>query len=58
MLHDGEMYTAFDFSRTISDSYNFEFQLTDEYDSPLENQIVWMEIGFKPKAGTNFKHLT
>ena len=49
------MYTALDLHRTITDPYSFKFQLTDEFDQPISDQLVWMEVGIKPKAGTNFK---
>ncbi|KKN33509.1 hypothetical protein LCGC14_0803060 [marine sediment metagenome] len=54
-LHVGEPYTYFDFHRTITDSYEFSFQLTDEVGGFLEDQVIWMEIGWKPKSGLNYK---
>ena len=50
-------YTYFDFHRTITDNYEFQFELTDERGDFLADQLVWMEIGFKPKAGLNYKIL-
>jgi len=54
-LLEGEPYTYLDLHRTITDEYQFTFQLTDEVDDPLSDQLVWMEIGIKPKAGLDYK---
>ena len=54
-LHVGEPYTALDFHRTITDAYDFTFRLVNESGDPITNELVWMEIGWKPKAGLNYK---
>jgi hypothetical protein len=54
-LQVGKLYTYFDFHRTITDNYEFQFELTDERGELLADQLVWMEIGLKPKAGLNYK---
>ena len=54
-LQVGKPYTYFDFHRTITDSYEFQFELTDERGEFLSNQLIWMEVGLKPKAGLNYK---
>ncbi|MHA2253104.1 MAG: hypothetical protein ACXAD7_22260 [Candidatus Kariarchaeaceae archaeon] len=56
-LHEDEPYTYFDFHRTITDDYEFTFELTDSRGELLAEQLIWMEIGFKPKAGLNYKVL-
>jgi hypothetical protein len=55
-LQEGEPYTYLDVHASITDDYEFTFQLTDN-DIPVQNSPVWMEIGIKPRAGTNFKLL-
>ena len=57
MLHEDEPFTLLDLHRTITDSYTFDFQLTDEFDQPIEDQPVWLQIGIVPKSGNNFKVL-
>ncbi|KKM19795.1 hypothetical protein LCGC14_1652000, partial [marine sediment metagenome] len=54
-LQEGKPYTYFDFHRTITDSYEFQFELTDERGEFIPDQLIFMEIGFKPKAGLNYK---
>ncbi|MBA7690125.1 hypothetical protein ES703_98649 [subsurface metagenome] len=54
-LLEGEPYTYLDLHRTVTDEYDFTFQLTDEVDDPLSDQLVWMEVGIKPKAGLDYK---
>ena len=54
-LHVGEPFTYLDFHRTVTDDYEFTFQLTDKKGNYLEDQVVWMEVGWKPKAGLNYK---
>ncbi|NVM56387.1 MAG: hypothetical protein HWN66_22000, partial [Candidatus Helarchaeota archaeon] len=54
-MHEGEPFTYLDLHRTVTDTYNFQYQLLDEEGKALENQLVWMEIGWKPKSGLNYK---
>ena len=56
-LHEGEMYTYLDLHRTITDSYELQFQLLDERGEPIPDQLIFYEIGWKPKAGLNYKLL-
>jgi len=54
-LLEDEMYTYLDLHRTITDNYEFQFQLIDEEGNPIPDQIIFYEIGWKPKAGLNYK---
>ncbi|KKK81217.1 hypothetical protein LCGC14_2815700, partial [marine sediment metagenome] len=54
-LQDEKPYTILDFYKTITDSYEFKFQLVDDTGNALQDQLIWMEIGWKPKAGLNYK---
>jgi hypothetical protein len=60
-LHEGDPYTYLDLHGTIMDDMEFTFELTGKPEngdtSVLANQLLWLEIGIKPKAGLNFLEL-
>ncbi|MBD3216618.1 MAG: hypothetical protein GF311_28645, partial [Candidatus Lokiarchaeota archaeon] len=53
-LEEGEEYSALSIDALVREEYQFNFKLTDWNDKPIQNNIVWLHIGFMPKSRTGF----
>ncbi|KKK96304.1 hypothetical protein LCGC14_2664100, partial [marine sediment metagenome] len=53
-LEQGEEYTAIQIDVLAREDYEFTYKLTDYTDSPINNSIVWMQLGFMPKSESKF----
>ncbi|KKL75104.1 hypothetical protein LCGC14_2058230, partial [marine sediment metagenome] len=53
-LEQGEEYTAIQLDVLAREDYEFTYKLTDYADSPINNSIIWMHLGFMPKSESKF----
>ncbi|KKK95333.1 hypothetical protein LCGC14_2673870, partial [marine sediment metagenome] len=53
-LGKGEEYTKVVIDAIVKEDYSFTYKLTNSEDKPINNSVVWLQIGFTPKAETGY----
>ncbi|KKM96647.1 hypothetical protein LCGC14_1176010, partial [marine sediment metagenome] len=54
MLGVGEEYTKVMIDALVQQDYSFTFKLTNTEDKPVNNSVIWLQIGLTPKAKTRY----
>ncbi|KKL69117.1 hypothetical protein LCGC14_2118170, partial [marine sediment metagenome] len=53
-LGKGEEYTKVVIDAIVKEDYSFTYKLTNSEDKPVNNSVIWLQIGFTPKAETGY----
>ncbi|KKN43166.1 hypothetical protein LCGC14_0705920 [marine sediment metagenome] len=53
-LGEGEAYTKVIIDAIVKEDYTFTYKLTNSEDKPINNSVVWLQIGLTPKAETGY----